>query len=56
MVTSVTKSLGIIENLFLLRLAPRPKNSKSEKLGALLLINLLILHGGEIGIGRSSGD
>ena len=31
MVTSVTNSLGIVEILFPLRLAPRPKVSRSEK-------------------------
>ena len=31
MVTSLTKSTGIVENLFPLRLVSRPKFSKSEK-------------------------
>ena len=31
MATSVTKSPGIVENLFPLRLSPGPKISKSEK-------------------------
>ena len=31
MVTSMNKSPGIVENLFTIRLAPRPKISKSEK-------------------------
>ena len=44
----MTKSPGVVENLFQLRLAPRPE--------LLLLINLLILHGVELRIGRSSDD
>ena len=33
--------------------APRPKVSNQKKLGVLLLINLLILHGVELNIGLS---
>ena len=54
MVTSVNKSPGIVENLFTIRLAPRPKISKSEKALCFIIEKFVILHGAEFSIGRSS--
>ena len=55
MFSLVTKSLGKVKNLFSLRtkrLEQRFLNQK--KLEVLLLINFLIIHRGELSIGRSS--
>ena len=54
MVTSLTKAPGTVKNLFPLRLAPSQRFLNQKKLGVLLSINLLILHGVESSVGRSS--
>ena len=54
MATSLTKSTRIVENLFPLTLAKNQRFLNQKKRGVLLLINLLILHGAKLSIGRSS--